>query len=166
MKLSTKGRYAVMAMADLASREGNGPVTLSEIADSQEISLAYLEQLFAKMRKSGLVDSTRGPGGGYNLSSASEDIYISDIIRAVDEPTRVTRCEIRTSAGCLRTGRCMTHDLWEALGHRLHQFLASISLADVVENRVMDMAGLVPFAHEEVERPGVTVPPLANTSHV
>jgi len=146
MKLSTKGRYAVMAMADLASREDNQPVTLGEIAQRQEISQAYLEQLFAKIRKSGLVNSTRGPGGGYSLSLAPHEIRISDIVQAVDEPIKVIRCELDTSKGCIRSGRCMTHDLWEELGRHLHLFLASISLADVVENRVLGLAGNVPFA--------------------
>ena len=146
MKLSTKGRYAVMAMADLASREDNKPVTLGEIAQRQEISQAYLEQLFAKIRKSGLVNSTRGPGGGYSLSRAPHEINISDVILAVDEPMKVTRCELHSTKGCMRSGRCMTHDLWEELGRHLHLFLGSISLADVVENRVLGLAGSMPFA--------------------
>ena len=144
MKLSTRGRYAVMAMADLASREAlAGPISLSEIAESQEISLSYLEQLFAKLRKGGLVVSVRGPGGGYRLSRAASDLRVADIIIAVDEPISTTRCEAGSPKGCTgTTARCLTHDLWEELGRQIHVFLSSVSLADVVEKRVLGMARL------------------------
>ena len=144
MKLSTKGRYAVMAMADLASREGMaGPVSLSEIAENQEISLSYLEQLFAKLRKGGLVVSVRGPGGGYRLSRPASELRVADIIVAVDEPISATRCKAGSPKGCTGTAaRCLTHDLWEELGRQIHVFLSSVSLADVVERRVLGSARL------------------------
>src|SRR5580765_1208676 len=139
MRLSTKGRYAVMAMADLAQHEaGNRPVSLADIAQRQEISLSYLEQLFAKLRRGGLVKSVRGPGGGYRLSRPSGELRIADIILAVDEPIAATRCKTGSAKGCTKTGaRCVTHDLWEELGQQIHIFLSSVSLADVVERRVL-----------------------------
>jgi Rrf2 family iron-sulfur cluster assembly transcriptional regulator len=142
MKLSTKGRYAVMAMADLAAHEqGVRPVSLADVAARQEISLSYLEQLFAKLRRGGLVRSVRGPGGGYRLSRAPAEIRISDIIVAVDEPITATRCRAGSPKGCTGTsGRCVTHDLWEELGRQIHVFLASVSLGDVVEKRVLGRA--------------------------
>jgi len=145
MRLSTKGRYAVMAMADLAGNqggEGGGkPVALADIARRQDISLSYLEQLFAKLRRGGLVTSVRGPGGGYRLSRSSTDLRIADIIVAVDEPIAATRCKPGSSKGCTKTGaRCVTHDLWEELGQQIHVFLSSVSLADVVERRVLGRA--------------------------
>jgi len=144
VKLSTKGRYAVMAMADLASREAKAaPVSLCEIAESQEISLSYLEQLFAKLRKGGLVVSVRGPGGGYRLSRTPGELRVADIILAVDEPISATRCKPGSPKGCTGTNaRCLTHDLWEELGRQIHVFLASVSLADVVEKRVLGSARL------------------------
>ena len=136
MRLSTKGRYAVMAMVDLAGTGRDVPVTLAGIAERQEISLAYLEQLFAKLRKEGLVRSVRGPGGGYRLARAPERMRISDIILAVDEPVRATRCD-GAASGCRTDGsRCLTHDLWEELGNRIHLYLSSVTLADVVARRV------------------------------
>lgn len=142
MRLSTKGRYAVMAMADLAGHEtGARPVALADIAARQEISLSYLEQLFAKLRRGGLVKSVRGPGGGYRLSRSPAELRISDIILAVDEPIAATRCEAGSTKGCTASGaRCMTHDLWEELGRQIHVFLSSVSLADVVEKRVLGKA--------------------------
>lgn len=142
MKLSTKGRYAVMAMADLASRETAAkPVSLAEIAQRQEISLSYLEQLFAKLRKGGLVVSARGPGGGYRLSRPASELRVADIILAVNEPISATRCKTGSPKGCTgTTSRCLTHDLWEELGRQIHVFLSSVSLADVVERRVLGRA--------------------------
>ncbi len=138
MKLSTRGRYAVMAMADLARSSGDGPVTLSEIAERQGISLSYLEQLFAKLRRNGLVVSVRGPGGGYCLAHDAENTRVADIIHAVDEPIKATRCDLKSSIGCTGTGaRCITHDLWEELTRQIHVFLSSVSLADVVHRRVL-----------------------------
>jgi Rrf2 family iron-sulfur cluster assembly transcriptional regulator len=142
MKLSTKGRYAVMAMADLAGHDGaTKPVSLAEIAERQEISLSYLEQLFAKLRKGGLVLSVRGPGGGYRLSRPSAELRVADIILAVDEPITATRCKAGSPIGCTgTTSRCVTHDLWEELGQQIHVFLSSVSLADVVERRILGRA--------------------------
>ena len=144
MKLSTKGRYAVMAMADLTARSTGKPITLGEIAQRQNISLSYLEQLFAKLRKGGLVRSVRGPGGGYLLAQPSEATRISDIILAVDEPIRATRCTPGSPQGCIGdNGRCITHDLWEELGNHIHLFLSSVTLADVCEKRVLGMSGVI-----------------------
>jgi Rrf2 family transcriptional regulator, iron-sulfur cluster assembly transcription factor len=137
MKLSTRGRYAVMAMVDLAQNSAGQPVSLADIADRQAISLSYLEQLFAKLRRAGLVDSVRGPGGGYRLSDSPEDIRVSEVIVAVDEPIKTTSCTPGTSIGCIRKStRCMTHDLWEELGHQIHGYLSSVSLADVCAGRI------------------------------
>jgi Rrf2 family iron-sulfur cluster assembly transcriptional regulator len=137
MRLSTKGRYAVMAMADLARRQGDAEraVALAEIAARQEISLSYLEQLFARLRRKGLVTSARGPGGGYRLARDATDTTIAEIVHAVDEPLRATRCS--KGKGCMLKGeRCLTHDLWEDLGHRIEDYLSSVSLADVVGGRL------------------------------
>ncbi len=138
MRLSTKGRYAVMAMADLARREGEATraVALADIAQRQEISLSYLEQLFARLRRKGLVKSARGPGGGYRLARTAGDTSIADIVHAVDEPLRATRCE-KLGPGCMMRGeRCLTHDLWADLGDRIEDYLASVSLADVVGGKL------------------------------
>lgn len=142
MRLSTKGRYAVMAMADLAknSRADDGAaraVSLAEIAQRQEISLSYLEQLFARLRKGGLVMSVRGPGGGYRLAKGAHETVVADIVLAVDEPIRATRCVGHSSPkGCMMAGeRCITHNLWEDLGDEIHRYLAGVSLEDVVMNR-------------------------------
>ena len=144
MKLSTKGRYAVMAMVDLASASRGAPVALADIATRQEISLSYLEQLFAKLRKSGLVKSVRGPGGGYLLAHTMEQTRISDIILAVDEPIRATRCAVGSAAGCrANRSRCVTHDLWEELGNQIHLYLSSVSLADVCNKRVLGTSHVI-----------------------
>ena len=144
MRLSTKGRYAVMAMVDLAGHGNGAPVSLAEIAERQEISLSYLEQLFAKLRNAGLVKSVRGPGGGYLLGREGGDTRIADIILAVDEPIRATRCSPGAPVGCRgNKTRCMTHDLWEELGNQIHLFLSSVSLADVCQCRVLGTSGLL-----------------------
>ncbi|MSP49460.1 MAG: Rrf2 family transcriptional regulator [Alphaproteobacteria bacterium] len=141
MKLSTKGRYAVMAMVDLARHGSGHPVSLADIAERQEISLSYLEQLFAKLRRNGLVRSVRGPGGGYLLGRGTDEVKISDIILAVDEPIRATRCHPSSATGCKTDrSRCLTHDLWEELGSQIHLFLRSVSLADVIDNRIIGQA--------------------------
>ena len=138
MRLSTKGRYAVMAMVDLARHTNGSPVSLAEIADRQDISLSYLEQLFARLRRSGMVRSVRGPGGGYLLARDTTETRISDIILAVDEPIRATRCNPGSPEGChVDKSRCMTHDLWEELGNQIHLFLSSVSLDDVVHRRIL-----------------------------
>lgn len=144
MKLSTRGRYAVMAMVDLAQNcDGEAPVALSEIAERQEISLSYLEQLFAKLRRSGLVKSVRGPGGGYLLAYDRNATRIADIIVAVDEPIRAVRCSPGAAIGCRGDrSRCLTHDLWEELSNQIHLYLSSVSLGDVCEKRVLGTSGV------------------------
>jgi Rrf2 family transcriptional regulator, iron-sulfur cluster assembly transcription factor len=137
MRLSTKGRYAVMAMADLARRQDEPcrAVALADIATRQEISLSYLEQLFARLRRKGLVQSARGPGGGYRLAKTADETTIADIVHAVDEPLRATRCG--AGKGCMIKGeRCLTHDLWAHLGEHIEDYLASVSLADVATGRL------------------------------
>ncbi len=144
MKLSTKGRYAVMAMVDLAVHSGGRPVSLADVAERQEISLSYLEQLFAKLRRGGLVNSVRGPGGGYLLAREADETRISDIILAVDEPIRATRCTPGQPFGCRsnRT-RCQTHDLWEELGNQIYLYLSSVSVGDVVAERILGTSALI-----------------------
>lgn len=141
MRLSTKGRYAVMAMTDLAGRQDADEtvraVPLADIAARQQISLSYLEQLFARLRRRGLVKSVRGPGGGYRLALEACETRIADIVLAVDEPLRATRCGKPAGRGCMLGGeRCMTHDLWEEMGRQLHSYLASVSLADVLAGKL------------------------------
>ena len=157
MKLSTKGRYAVMAVADLARHSEGKPVALADIASRQEISLSYLEQLFAKLRRGAVVESVRGPGGGYRLARDASEIRVADVIMAVDEPIKATRCEKGSPRGCLHSSaRCITHDLWDELSHQIHMFLSAISLADVVEGRVSQRsAGFVqmPQAVADTGRP-------------
>lgn len=127
-----------MAMVDLAMFENGKPVTLAEIAERQEISLSYLEQLFAKLRRAGLVKSVRGPGGGYRLAFGADSIRVSDVIQAVDEPIRATRCRPGGPTSCVsKSSRCLTHDLWDELGHQIHLYLNSVTLADVCEGRVL-----------------------------
>lgn len=137
MRLSSKGRYAVMALADLAVNSGGQPVVLADIAERQAISLSYLEQLFARLRRSGLVRSVRGPGGGYFLSTRPEDTRISDIVAAVDEPIGTAHCVPAAPEAC-RAGesRCLTHPLWEGLGNQIRVYLSSVSLADVRDGRL------------------------------
>jgi Rrf2 family iron-sulfur cluster assembly transcriptional regulator len=138
MKLSTKGRYAVMAMTDLAGHSDRPAVSLAEIAERQQLSVAYLEQLFARMRRRGLVVSARGPGGGYRLARPAAETTIAEVVTAVDEPLRATRCAGKGgAAGCMRGGaKCLTHDLWEETGRQIQSYLASISLADVLSGQL------------------------------
>lgn len=135
MQLSSKGRYAVMAMADLARNSKGSVVPIAAIAERQELSSAYLEQLFSKLRRAGLVNSTRGPGGGYQLASKPHDITISVIMMAVEEPVSMTRCHVENSVGgCVGDSRCLTHDLWRALGDHIMGFLGGVTLGDVIDN--------------------------------
>ncbi|MEM8744485.1 MAG: Rrf2 family transcriptional regulator [Pseudomonadota bacterium] len=134
MQLSSKGRYAVMAMADLARYSNGKPVRLAAISERQKLSLAYLEQLFVKLRRAGLVKSMRGPGGGYRLARDAHDIPISAIMAAVEEPVKMTRCHTSEKAGCVGDNRCLTHDLWRALGDHIVVFLGGVSLGDVIDN--------------------------------
>ena len=139
MKLSTKGRYAVMAMVDICKSSTGKPVALADVAERQEISLSYLEQLFGKLRRADLVKSVRGPGGGYLLSRPSDEINISDVILAVDEPISTTRC--KSAKGCRSDdARCLTHGLWEALRDQIYAYLGSVSLEDVAEGRIRGLS--------------------------
>ena len=135
MRLTTKGRFAVTAMIDLALRQNSGPVTLAAISQRQQISLSYLEQLFGKLRRNELVESTRGPGGGYTLARKAADITVTDIITSVDEPIDATQCGGKEN--CLgEQGRCMTHDLWTSLNDRMLEFLRSVSLQKLVDEQI------------------------------
>ena len=136
MQLSTKGRYAVMAMADLARHSDGDAVPLAAIAERQELSLTYLEQLFLKLRRAQIVEATRGPGGGYKLAKDAHDIPVSLIMDAVEEPVRMTRCHLEDTGGCVGDSRCLTHDLWRSLGDHIYGFLEKVSLGDVVDNAV------------------------------
>lgn len=133
MRLTTKGRYAVSAMLDLACIPAGRPVALAEISARQQISLSYLEQLFAKLRRQGLVRSIRGPGGGYVLAGTPTSISIADIIRAVDEPIRATSCDNYGENGCQKSTRCIAHDLWVQLGDHIYDYLGSVSLGGLIE---------------------------------
>jgi Rrf2 family iron-sulfur cluster assembly transcriptional regulator len=135
MRLTTKGRFAVTAMIDLALRQSNGPVTLAAISQRQQISLSYLEQLFGKLRRHELVESTRGPGGGYSLGRKASDITVADIIVSVDEPIDATHCGGKEN--CMgESGRCMTHELWTSLNQRMVEFLDSVSLQKLVDDQL------------------------------
>lgn len=133
MRLTTRGRYAVTAMLDLALHDDSGPVSLSEIAERQGISLSYLEQLFSRLRKRGLVDGTRGPGGGYRLLRSVELISVADVIDAVDETVDATRCGGQQN--CQGEQRCLTHDLWAELSTQIRDFLGNVSLNQLVGQR-------------------------------
>ncbi len=137
MKLGSKGRYAVMAMVDLGVHGRDRTVPLAEIAARQEISLSYLEQLFARLRRRGLVSSVRGPGGGYRLARPLDSISILDVVDAVDESMRVTRCDDSAPrVGCMKDrGKCLTHDLWADLGEHIRRFLGEVTLEHVCERR-------------------------------
>lgn len=133
MELNTRGRYAVMAMADLALHGGEAAVPLSAIADRQHLSVAYLEQLFLKLRRAGLVESERGRAGGYKLRRPASDIMVEEIMTAVEEETRMTRCLGDGEVGCLGEGKCLTHNLWHALGDHIRVFLSNVSLREVLD---------------------------------
>ncbi len=139
MRLTTKGRYAVTAMLDLALHYKDGPITLADISKRQGISLSYLEQLFSRLRKNGLVDSARGPGGGYRLSRAAAEICVADVITAVDEKVDAMRCEGK--GNCQDNGQCLTHELWCDLSDQIYTFLKNIDLGQLVERQgVKDVA--------------------------
>jgi Rrf2 family iron-sulfur cluster assembly transcriptional regulator len=133
MRLTTKGRFAVTAMVDLSMRQTRGPVTLAAISERQHISLSYLEQLFGKLRRAKLVNSVRGPGGGYCLARPTAGISVADIIVAVDEPLDATRCGGKEN--CNDDKRCVTHDLWATLNEKMYEYLSSVTLADVVAHQ-------------------------------
>ena len=147
MRLTTKGRFAVTAMLDLAlneakDSENSRPVTLAGISERQAISLSYLEQLFSRLRRQGLVTSVRGPGGGYRLAKPHGEISVSHIIAAVDELIDATQCGGQEN--CHDTGRCMTHDLWASLNDKILDYLSGVTLAELVENQRQNNAGLTP----------------------
>ncbi len=133
-----------MAMTDIACHSHGNPISLADVAQRQNISLSYLEQLFGKLRKNGLVKSVRGPGGGYLLSRDASETRVSDIVLAVDEQIKATRCKDGAARGCQPDkSRCLTHDLWEELGNHIHMYLSSISLADICEHRVLGTSGML-----------------------
>ena len=140
MRLTTKGRYAVTAVLDLAFHEENGPVSLAAISERQHISLSYLEQLFARLRRNGVVKSTRGPGGGYRLNHDASDISVSDVILAVDESCQVAGCD--DSDSCSGDYQCLTHDLWNELSNEIRSFLDGISLAEMMANEKVQQVSL------------------------
>ena len=133
MRLTTKGRFAVTAMIDLAMHHGSGPVTLAEISGRQKISLSYLEQLFGKLRRHQLVESVRGPGGGYCLAKDMDKVTVTDIILAVDEPIDATQCGGKEN--CHDDGKCLTHDLWAALNERIFDYLGGVSLRQLADSQ-------------------------------
>ena len=133
MRLTTKGRFAVTAMVDLAMRQNRGPVTLAAISERQHISLSYLEQLFGKLRRAKLVSSVRGPGGGYNLAQAPQGISVADIVSAVDEPLDATQCGGKEN--CHDEQKCLTHDLWAALNDRIFDYLEGVTLRQLVDSQ-------------------------------
>ena len=140
MRLTTKGRFAVTAMVDLALRQGGGPVTLAEISSRQKISLSYLEQLFGKLRRRGLVDSVRGPGGGYRLARDMGGISIAEIILAVDEPIDATQCGGKEN--CRDEQKCLTHDLWAQLNDRIFSYLEAVNLRQLVDDQRAKESGV------------------------
>ena len=146
MKLTTKGRFAVTAMIDLAMRQEDGPVTLAGISERQKISLSYLEQLFGKLRRHGLVVSVRGPGGGYCMAKQLVEVSVADIIRAVDEPIDATMCGGK--ANCHDEQPCMTHQLWTTLTEHMLEYLSSVTLAELVEQQRQRFPGTVPEAQK------------------
>ena len=160
MRLTTKGRYAVTAMLDLAIHADRGPISLADISQRQEISLSYLEQLFAKLRKNALVSSVRGPGGGYKLQRASEAIFIAEIIDAVNESVDTTKCQ---GAGDCQGGEtCLTHYLWEDLSEQIHGFLQNISLADLVARNEIKRIAEIQDRKQTLAAEGVDLKALAD----
>lgn len=157
MKLTTKGRFAVTAMIDLALRQAEGPVTLAGISERQKISLSYLEQLFGKLRRHGLVASVRGPGGGYRLALAVKDITVANIIHAVDEPMDATLCGGK--ANCHDDQPCMTHNLWTNLTKRMLEYLNSVTLAELVEEQHKQAVPHV-HHHDDKVRRTIAVAPV------
>ena len=145
MRLTTKGRFAVTAMVDLAMRGGKGPVTLAAISERQSISLSYLEQLFGKLRRNGIVDSVRGPGGGYCLARVAGKITIAEIVIAVDEPLDATNCGEK--GDCRDGHHCLTHDLWMGLNEKIYEYLAQVTLQTLLDNHANNnnQTGLSPI---------------------
>jgi Rrf2 family iron-sulfur cluster assembly transcriptional regulator len=147
MELNTRGRYAVMAMAEIARSSADVPgaaraVSLSNIAERQHISLAYLEQIFLALRRAELVESVRGRGGGYKLTRPAEEITVADVMVAVEERTRMTRCMGAEDVGCIGRDKCLTHNLWHALGEKIRGFLSAVTLADVISGMPLHDLGV------------------------
>jgi len=150
MRLTTKGRFAVTAMVDLAMRSGQGPVTLATISQRQNISLSYLEQLFGKLRKSNIVESVRGPGGGYYLARPGNKISIAEIVKAVDEPLDATKCG--GMGNCLGENQpCLTHELWVGLSEKIHDYLADVDLQQLVEQQNNKMSKVAPISIKKTQ---------------
>ncbi len=154
MQLSSKGRYAVMAMADMATVGDGAVVPLAAISARQHISLPYLEQLFAKLRRAGLVESMRGPGGGYLLARPAPEITLAAVMAAVDEPVKMTRCASEEPGGCVAEHRCLTHDVWRSLGDHIVTFLDGVTLGDIADNAVAREA--VRAAQDDANSDGTT----------
>ena len=154
MRLTTKGRYAVTAMLDLAIHHGNGPITLADIAERQGISLSYLEQLFSRLRRRSLVASVRGPGGGYSLARDAADIHVAEVISAVDESVDTTRCH--GAHNCQDNQRCLTHDLWHDLSTRIYDYLNGISLQELMNRRGVQAVA----SRQEGMNPGIALSEL------
>ena len=150
MRLTTKGRFAVTAMIDLGMRHQRGPITLAGISERQRISLSYLEQLFGRLRRQGIVDSVRGPGGGYTLAKPLEEISVAAIIRAVDEPIDATQCG--GLGNCHDDRECMTHDLWTSLNTRIYDYLDSVTLGELVATQLAKQAQEEESPRKEVRR--------------
>ncbi|MSQ19062.1 MAG: Rrf2 family transcriptional regulator [Betaproteobacteria bacterium] len=162
MRLTTKGRFAVTAALDLATNQAGGPVSLAEISARQKISLSYLEQLFGKLRRGGLVKSTRGPGGGYMLSRPAQDISVAEIITAVDESIDATSCGGQEN--CVEDQKCITHDLWEGLNEHIFTYLRAVTLAKLIddsERRKQEAKGV--HVIEVHSRGKADIPPNTNT---
>ncbi len=161
MKLTTKGRYAVTAMLDLALHYGQGPITLADIAQRQGISLSYLEQLFSRLRKKELVTSVRGPGGGYSLGREAAEIFIGEVITAVDESMDTTRCH--GAHNCQNNDRCLTHDLWADLSEQIYHYLNRISLQDLMDRKAVKEVS--ERQEQEEEGPSIAISSLTEASN-
>jgi Rrf2 family iron-sulfur cluster assembly transcriptional regulator len=159
VELNTRGRYAVMAMADLAKYGANGSLPLPAIAERQQISLAYLEQLFLKLRRAGLVESARGRSGGYRLGRPADAISVADVMAAVEEDTRMTRCGGEAAKPCMAGQRCLTHGLWDALGDQIASFLENVTLQEVLDGIPAAKQALrpsrSPFSLDPIGRPSI-----------
>ncbi len=155
MKLTTKGRYAVTAMLDLSLHFGEGPITLADIAQRQGISLSYLEQLFSRLRKRSLVASVRGPGGGYSLGRSANEIFVGEVISAVDENIDTTRCN--GAHNCQNNERCLTHDLWSDLSNQIYGYLNKISLQDLMDRQAVREVAQRQGQPEQEVKPGMDV---------
>lgn len=158
MRLTTKGRFAVTAMMDLALNGGREPVTLAEISQRQKISLSYLEQLFGKLRRHALVSSVRGPGGGYRLAKDLNAVAVADIILAVDEPIDATQCGGKEN--CRDDGKCLTHDLWARLNEHIFGYLGAVTLQQLVDEQRAKQSGVTTMQDMRATLPGRTPAPV------